>query len=462
MAGLVASIVAGNRRTARRAHLEALEVIPYTPGCNAADGDEGGDEEVPPPSARGPAGKRPGPSNEEWSNRARDVTGLHDALYSRPEEVPGYEEHNASFLADRTRFADAIRRKRDALRGRWTDLARTYLVRQHDYQKVTGVNTEEAGGVFCAAALMHNSEGAYGGGGPGGHGPGAGPESDLVPGVRGNNPYRRPRRGISPGDICRSDYEQEQIIAEIAAKEAMERRIREGGARSRARSGGSSGLVDDAQAEEDERKHVNVWSDMEKCIFLDRFLHHPKDFRKISSFLVNKSTKDCVRFYYDSKKTVPYKHALKEFLQRKKRRGDVVSWDATVQAALAVGAVVTEGTGPEDPVRISLPPGDYTYRTRSFHPMGLAAFDGLDEAVSHARQGDESAGTRHQGKRRRSNWFVLDAHEKRYLKHAGGDDDHHHHHRGGKGKQPSAASGRAAVDDSEEGEPGAGAGPPRK
>ena len=194
---------------------------------------------------------------------------------------------------------------------------------------------------------------------------------------------------------------------------------------------------------------------MEKCIFLDRFLHHPKDFRKIATFLANKSTKDCIRFYYDSKKTVPYKHALKEFLQRKKRRGDVVSWDGTVQAALAVGAVITEGTGPEDPIRISLPPGDYTYRTRSFHPMQLSAFDGLDEAVSHARQGDE-ASARHQGKRRRSNWFVLDAHEKRYLKHASGDDDHHHKSKG------KSSSSKAALDDSEEGEPGAGGGPPRK
>ena len=68
--------------------------------------------------------------------------------------------------------------------------------------------------------------------------------------------------------------------------------------------------VDDPLSEEEERRHVNIWSDMEKCIFLDRFLHHPKDFRKIASFLKNKSTKDCVQFFYYSKKTVPYKHAL--------------------------------------------------------------------------------------------------------------------------------------------------------
>ena len=235
MAGLVASIIAGNQRIAKRAHLEALEVIPYTPGCGTGGTSRPSGSSSPAPSSagrRGPAKKRHRLTNEEWSNRARDVTGLHDALYASPEDVPNFDEHNASFLRNRSKFADAIRRKKDALAGRWTDLARTYLVRQHDYQKETGVNTEEAGGVFCAAALMHGADGGSGGlgfGGAGGSSSSGGLESELVPGVRGNNPYRRPRRGISPGDICRSDYEQEQIIAEIAAKEAMERRIKEGG-----------------------------------------------------------------------------------------------------------------------------------------------------------------------------------------------------------------------------------------
>ena len=40
---------------------------------------------------------------------------------------------------------------------------------------------------------------------------------------------------------------------------------------------------------------------MEKVIFLDKFMQFPKNFSKIASFLTNRSTKDCVRFYYDSK-----------------------------------------------------------------------------------------------------------------------------------------------------------------
>jgi len=47
---------------------------------------------------------------------------------------------------------------------------------------------------------------------------------------------------------------------------------------------------------------VNPWSDVEKCIFIDKFTQYPKDFHKISTFLRNKSTRDCISFYYDTKK----------------------------------------------------------------------------------------------------------------------------------------------------------------
>ena len=181
--------------------------------------------------------------------------------------------------------------------------------------------------------------------------------------------------------------------------------------------------IADPFCEEEERRHVNIWSDMEKCIFLDRFLHHPKDFRKIASFLKNKSTKDCVKFYYNSKKTVPYKHALKEFIQRKNRRGDVVSWDATIQACLSMGAVVKAGCSPEKPLKFLLPEHDFTYHTRNFHPMRLEVFENLMETVSYAKHLDDVKS--HAAKRKRSNWFILDAHEKKYLRHGDSSEDHH-------------------------------------
>ena len=165
---------------------------------------------------------------------------------------------------------------------------------------------------------------------------------------------------------------------------------------------------------------------MEKCIFMDRFLQHPKDFRRIASFLKHKSTKDCVAFYYHSKKTVPYKQCLREFMQRKKCRGDVVPWDATIQACLSMGAVIKAGSSPERPLKFILPESDFTYHTRNFHPMRLEVFKNLNEMVSNTKQRDD--GKAHPGKRKRSNWFILDVHEKKYLKHGDINDDHHHHH----------------------------------
>jgi len=72
-----------------------------------------------------------------------------------------------------------------------------------------------------------------------------------------------------------------------------------------------------------EHKLRKVWSDVERLIYIDKFLQYPKDFHRISAFLANKNTRDCVAYYYATKKSIPYKHLLAEQLQR--RRGKM-SW----------------------------------------------------------------------------------------------------------------------------------------
>ncbi|KAL7431088.1 hypothetical protein ACHAXM_002519 [Skeletonema potamos] len=394
MSALISTLLARNQRTASEAHHDSLSAIPYFP--QAAQGGET-------------------VSNEEWSNRARKVTGIHDALYLEPKDVPMFEENNRTFLELAPRMKEYIRVKNEKLKSRWEDLAKQYVTRQTIYKEETGVDLESSGGYFSAGKPIEIDE----------------------PAPRGNNPYRRPRRGISQGDVVRSEYEQEQIIAELAAKEAMEKRIKEGGCALPRQQGllerqlfasySNSFFgqrVDDMLANEEERRHVNIWTDMEKCIFLDRFLHHPKDFRKIATFLRNKSTKDCIEFYYDSKKTVPYKQALKEFLLRKKRRGDVVPWDATIQSALSVGATVKAGSSTEKPLQISIPDNDCTYHTKSFHPMKLEVFSNMEESVLHAKHSEDA---RKEHKSRRSNWFILESNSRKYLKHR--DEKEHHHKR---------------------------------
>ena len=50
----------------------------------------------------------------------------------------------------------------------------------------------------------------------------------------------------------------------------------------------NNGLIEDVMAEYKERQMVNMWTDMEKEIFKEKYLQHPKNFGYIASFLERK------------------------------------------------------------------------------------------------------------------------------------------------------------------------------
>jgi Myb-like DNA-binding domain len=136
--------------------------------------------------------------------------------------------------------------------------------------------------------------------------------------------------------------------------------------------------------------------------------------------LRNKSTKDCVRFYYDSKQAVPYKGALREHIMRRKRRGDYHVWDATIEAALSVGAIIEAGANEDKPLIFLLPENDHTYHTRKFHPMKREVFDAMiiDQKVAAKHKEDPESPKRPGRKRVRARdpLFVLDSSQAKYLK----------------------------------------------
>ena len=70
------------------------------------------------------------------------------------------------------------------------------------------------------------------------------------------------------------------------------------------------------------RDHAKMpyWSAEEKQIFIEKFTQSPKNFGFISSFLENKSTEQCVQFYYMTKKTENYKNLLRKQTQANRRR----------------------------------------------------------------------------------------------------------------------------------------------
>ena len=121
-----------------------------------------------------------------------------------------------------------------------------------------------------------------------------------------------------------------------------------------------------------------VWSDMEKCIFVDKFMQFPKNFHKISSFLVNRSTRDCIKFYYDSKAIIPFKALLREFDNRKRSLKN--NWSHTCQAALSVGGVIyspQQQLDDKEP-HCELPAGEAVFTAHANHPPYMAIAKGLE------------------------------------------------------------------------------------
>ena len=149
---------------------------------------------------------------------AGQVTGQSNALYSEPSETPFYDQivKNHEVLAPFIK--EFIRDKNKRLDKHWTELAEEYEVRKRLYEKQQRKLAKKAKGSVAVTSRTSitgiNKEKKE-----------AEEEKPAEPAARSNNPYRRARRG----NEVRSEYEQEQIIAEIAAKEAMQKRITHGG-----------------------------------------------------------------------------------------------------------------------------------------------------------------------------------------------------------------------------------------
>uniref|UniRef100_A0A7S1G4K6 SANT domain-containing protein n=1 Tax=Bicosoecida sp. CB-2014 TaxID=1486930 RepID=A0A7S1G4K6_9STRA len=200
--------------------------------------------------------------------------------------------------------------------------------------------------------------------------------SSLLGGERASS-----RLSASRSDVARTDYEQEQLLQELMLKEQREasrqktmmRKVTEqldyeercvqamrandnniystDGAYARC-----FGLAPDepcpqipgyigcncSRQVEIERRRVNPWTDLEKLIFIDRFLQHPKNFHKIAKHLANKDARDCVSFYYDVKKLAGFKRLLREHGTAMRRRETRDGWIVVVRAAQAMGIPLSD------------------------------------------------------------------------------------------------------------------------
>jgi hypothetical protein len=408
---LVNTVLEENRRRAAEAHVSQWAGFPVV-----SDDDEYGvlENEKDPKE-----GKR----HVRWAEMAQKVTGVGDALYNEPSEAPYFEQNERLHALIGPLVTEQIRYSQRQFDTHWRELAEEYEYRRVVYEAQQLKDGTAQRRRIKSTSVPHRLVGSK-------------PNVPILESTSGhgrssNNPYRRARRG----NEVRTEYEQEQIIAELAAKEALEKRIATGGSELPRQIGQIerswtatyiqtfSAQRVDLEEQEAELRITGVWTDMEKCIFLDRFMQHPKDFRKIASFLRNKTTTDCVAFYYDSKQTLPYKGALKEHVMRRKRRGGYPIWEATIQAALSVGAVVEAGDSEEKPLIFTLPFDDHTFSTFGLHPLkrevldlmeikeqALAEFDADEDAD------DVSSKSGQPKKRPRDRLFLLDPRQRKFLK----------------------------------------------
>jgi hypothetical protein len=211
MTVLVERIMSENQRKAQQAQVLAFAM--------ASENDDTFD------AGTGPQDPTYGKSFEEWSVLTKQVTGFGDALFSDPSETPYFQQNENSHSLLAPSVKEYIRYYKNKLIEEWTVLAEEYGVRKRLYEKQQRRLAKKArsGSVSVSrkSIMAGDTESA-----PSGVAQGIDRSNILGSGGRpSSNPYRRARRG----NEVRSEYEQEQIIAEIAAKEAMEKRITHGG-----------------------------------------------------------------------------------------------------------------------------------------------------------------------------------------------------------------------------------------
>ena len=198
---LVQSIIDKNQHVAMKAQLDSLASI-------HVEDDEGAKEEC--------VHNENKIIHKKWNVLVREITGQANALYIDPKNSPFFDEHKERHVQLKDRITACVQKRKRKVWKRWEELVHEYFIRQkkyiseskHGFATFSSSSSHPDGGNFSIMGGFTSNETS---------------NSSIFNNARSNaNPYRRPRRE------ARSEYEQEQIIAELNAKEAMERRISQG------------------------------------------------------------------------------------------------------------------------------------------------------------------------------------------------------------------------------------------
>lgn len=141
------------------------------------------------------------------------------------------------------------------------------------------------------------------------------------------------RSAASLGDTVRSDLEMEQIIASLGYDEATD--PTQLSSRNLAVIPDMISVTGRTQYAFDDTNHlvenpseyyapctgIHDWTEPEKELFLDKYAAFPKQFGLIADFLPNKTTSQCVDYYYlHKKKLIDFRRVVSQFAPNKRRR----------------------------------------------------------------------------------------------------------------------------------------------
>lgn len=146
---------------------------------------------------------------------------------------------------------------------------------------------------------------------------------------------RTTRRSANLGDAVRSDLEMEQILASLESSDATDpnhlsqRNLATIPDMVSVTKGGIDCLFDDTShrvenTAEYYAPHTGIhdWTEEEKKIFLDKYAAYPKQFNIIAEFLPNKTSSQCVDYYYLHKKgLIDFRKVVSKLGPKRRRRG---------------------------------------------------------------------------------------------------------------------------------------------
>ena len=101
----------------------------------------------------------------------------------------------------------------------------------------------------------------------------------------------------------------------------------------------SDNLIQDPNLIYEQGKSTAKWSRNEKILFRELILKYPKEFSRIAPRMERKTVKDCVLYYYLSKKKVNYKNLKLRLLRRKERLEGLERKTSVLSTFLTTGSL---------------------------------------------------------------------------------------------------------------------------